>query len=103
MLSSFQENKSLHGFFKCCYNIFPRYESVRIFGAEKFKMINLKNIVEKLNYPDISFTVDNNNLTINFWYHFISTSTYAKGNTLIVTMNEQPDILKFEHAEHLIS
>ena len=66
-------------------------------------MINLKNIVEKLNYPDISFTVDNNNLTINFWYHFISTSTYAKGNTLIVTMNEQPDILKFEHAEHLIS
>jgi hypothetical protein len=103
MLSTFQENKYLHNFFKCCYNIFPRYESVRIFGTEEFKMINLENVVKKLNYPDISFTVDKNNLTINFWYHFKSTSAYAKGNALIVTMNEQLDILKFEHAEHLIS
>jgi len=103
MLNTFQENKSLHDFFMCCYNIFPRYESVRIFGTEEFKMINMENVVNKLNYPDINFTVDNNNLTISFWYHFISNSTCAKGNALIVTMNEQLDILNFKHGEHLLS
>jgi hypothetical protein len=56
-----------------------------------------------LKYPDIDFTVDNNNLTISFYYHFESASLPAKSNALIVTMNEQLDILNFEHGEHLVS
>jgi hypothetical protein len=44
ILNAYQENNSLHGFFKCCYNRFPRYESIRIFGKEEFKMVNLENV-----------------------------------------------------------
>jgi len=103
MLTAFQENKSLQGFFKCCYNCFPRYESVRIFGAEEFKMINLENVVKKFKYPDIKFTVDNNNLTISFYYHFKANSFHAKSDALIITMNEQLNIMNYEHIEHLVS
>jgi hypothetical protein len=103
MLSAFEGNKSLHGFFKYCYSLFPRYESVGIFGTGEFKTVNLENVVKKLKYPDIWFTVENDNLTISFWYHFNSASTRAKANALVVTMNEQFDIMNFEHCEHLIS
>jgi len=102
MLSAFEGNKSLHGFFKYCYSLFPRYESVGIFGTGEFKTVNLENVVKKLKYPDIWFTVENNNLKISFWYHFNSTSTRAMANALVVTMNDQFDIINFEHCEHLI-
>ena len=102
MISAFEGNKSLHGFFKYCYSLFPRYESVGIFGTGEFKTVNLENVVKKLKYPDIWFTVENNNLKISFWYHFNSTSTRAMANALVVTMNDQFDIINFEHCEHLI-
>jgi hypothetical protein len=103
ILNAYQENNALHGFFKCCYHCFPRYESIRIFGIGEFKTINLENAVKKLKYPDLRFTVDNNNLTIDLCYHFKSASLPAASNALIVTMNEQLNILKFEHCEHLLS
>jgi len=103
MLTAFQENKSLHDFFEYCYENFPRYESVRIFGAEEFEVVNMENVVEKLKYPDLRFTMDNNGLAISLWYHFESASSPAKSNALIVTMSEQLNILSFEHGEHLIS
>jgi len=103
MITAFPQNKHLHDFFKYCYNSFPRYVSVGIFGAGEFKTVSLENVVKKLNYPDIVFTVDNNNLTIGFWYHFKSDCPDARGNALIVTMDEQLNILNYEHCEHLIS
>jgi hypothetical protein len=56
--------KFLRGFFKYCYSLFPRYESVGIFGTGEFKTVNLDNVVKKLKFPDLEFTVDNDNLTI---------------------------------------
>jgi len=103
IVPAFQENKPLRDFFKYCYNSFSRYESVRIFGAGEFKTVNLDNAVKKLNYPDINFNVENDNLTINIWYHFMSTCVDARGNALIVKMNEQLNILNFEFCTHLIN
>jgi len=103
MLIAFQNNKYLNSFFKHCYYYFPRYESIKIFGKEEFKMINLKNAVKKLKYPDLMFKVENNNLTIVFCYHFNSNSSSARSTALYVSMNEQLNILNFEYGEHLLS
>ena len=103
IITDFQKNKSLQGFFNCCYNCFPRYESVRIFGKEEFNMINIENVVKKLKYPDIRFSIDNNNFTISLCYHFKSNSLQAKSDALIITMNDQLNIMNYEHVEHLVS
>ena len=104
IIAAFKENKTLQEFFEYCYENFPRYESSRIFVIEDFKMINLESVVGSFKFPNITFFVDkNNNLTISLLYHFDTASFPVKAHALLVTMNEQFDILKFEHAEHLIS
>jgi len=104
MIAAFLGNKTLQEFFEYCYENFPRYESSRIFVVENFKMINLESVVGSLKYPDITFNVDkSNNLTISFCYHFDTASFPVRSHALLVTMNEQLNIMNFEHVEHLVS
>ena len=55
---------------------------------ESIESMDRRRKVVKFKYPDLRFTIDNNNLTIILCYHFESASFPVKSNVLIVTMNE---------------
>jgi hypothetical protein len=102
MSSDFPDNKTLYGYFQTCYMNFSRYESVRIFGNCKFKMIDIGNVIKKLKHPDLTFTMEENDLTICLCYHFETSCLFGQANALMVYMDEQLNIVKFEHCEPLL-
>jgi hypothetical protein len=92
-----QEKGAVNYYFKCHFedDMLDENELIEVFGVNNFKKINIKNVVEKMKYPDLNIWINKNNeLDVCSDYKIVP--DYSD-EILCITMDEKLNIIKFSH------
>jgi hypothetical protein len=87
------DNLDVKSFFNRHFDLLEE-EITEIFGVKDFNDIEVKEVIEKLNYPDLFFDIQNNEIQVSVDYHF---SSKYSDEILCVKMDEQFSIVDFLH------
>jgi hypothetical protein len=103
ILNNYSKNKNLKNYFKYCFKNLDEKQRVNIFGVNKYKDIDFKYIIEKLEYPNLYIGINNNELQIEPYYILSNKCSFCESNILIVNMDESLNILGYRHGVILLS
>ena len=67
---------------------------IEVFGVKDFKKINIKNVVDKLQYPNLLFSIDDDEINVSVDY---MVSKDYSDEILCVRMDEDLNITDFSH------
>jgi hypothetical protein len=94
ILENFSKNKTISYYFECHFDILDEEQLMEIFGVNNFQELDIKNVVEKLEYPDLLFSIENNEITVSVDY---KVSKEYSDEILCVRMDEKLNVTSFSH------
>jgi len=94
IIEHFPRSKILKYYFKWHFDTFRKSTIMEIFGVTSFKRMDIKNIVEKLKYPNLHCSVENDKINISISYMISRLYTHE---ILSVIMNDKFKITGFLH------
>jgi hypothetical protein len=94
ILSNFKRNGIIRYYFECHFDMLEEEQLMEIFGVNRFEEMDIKNVVEKLDYPNLLFSVKNNEISVSVDY---MVSKEYSDEILCVRMDEKLNIIDFSH------
>jgi hypothetical protein len=94
ILENFTENETIKYYFECHFDILEEEQIMEIFGVDNFQEMDIKNIVEKLEYPNLLFSIKNDEINVSVDYKI---SKEYSDEILCVRMDEKLNITDFSH------
>jgi hypothetical protein len=96
ILENFPKNKIILGYFKDHFEDygFTEEQIMEIFGVNNFEEMDIKNIVEQLEYPNLLFSMENDEIEVSVDY---MVSKKYSDEILCVKMDKQLNITDFTH------
>jgi hypothetical protein len=94
IVENFIENETVNYYFECHFDILEEEHLLEIFGVNSFEEMDIKSIVEKLEYPNLLFSIANNEIEVSVDY---MVSKEYSDEILCVRMNETLNITGFTH------
>ncbi|MDR0389429.1 MAG: DUF2004 domain-containing protein [Spirochaetaceae bacterium] len=98
IIKNFPQTKGVvNYYFKCHFDdeILDEDELVEIFGVKDFKKIDIKNVVEKLAYPDLNIWINKNN-ELDICPDYKVAPEYSD-EILCIKMDVKLNVIKFLH------
>jgi len=94
ILENFTENKTIEYYFECHFDILENDQLIEIFDVANFQEMDIKNVVEKLEYPNLLFSIEDNKINVSIDY---MVSKKYSDEILCVKMDEELNITGFSH------
>jgi hypothetical protein len=94
ILENFPGNETIKYYFECHFDILEEEIIQEVFGVKTFDKLDIKRIVEKLDYPSLLFGIENDE--INFSVDYKISEEYSD-EILCVKMDEKLHITDFSH------
>jgi hypothetical protein len=94
IIEHFDENETIKYYFECHFDILEEEQIMEIFGVDNFQEMDIKNIVEKLEYPNLLFSKRNDGISVSVDYKI---SKEYSDEILCVRMDEKLNITDFSH------
>jgi hypothetical protein len=102
ILNNYSKNKTIKKYFKDCFVKFGEKLQKNIFGTNKYEMIDIKSVIDKLEYPNLHIESKNNEIIISLNYHLSEKCVFGASNGLSVYMDIDFNICGFDHFVNLI-
>jgi hypothetical protein len=93
ILENFAENETVKYYFECHFDILEE-ELMEIFNTSNFKDMDINKVVEKLDYPNLLFSIDDDEMHVSVDY---MVSKKYSDEILCVRMDEKLNITGFSH------
>ncbi|MHC6203860.1 hypothetical protein ACYULU_11780 [Breznakiellaceae bacterium SP9] len=92
-----QKNGAVNYYFKCHFedDLLDEDELIEVFGVKSFKKIDIKDVVEKMKYPDLNIYINKKN-ELDVCADYRITPEYFD-EILCITMDDKLNIIKFSH------
>jgi hypothetical protein len=92
-----QKKGMVNYYFKCHFedDLLDEDELIEVFGVKNFKKIDIKNVVEKMKYPDLNIYINKNN-ELDICADFRIAPEYSD-EILCITMDNKLNIINFSH------
>lgn len=94
IVDNFSIDSSIKGYFECQFDILECEELNEIFGVDELDKLNIKDAVAKLNYPNLLFSIEANEIGISVDY---MVSKEYTDEILCVKMDEELNVQGFSH------
>ena len=94
IMDNFIKNETVKYYFEHNFKILEEEQLMEIFGVNNFRDIEIKNIVDKLKYPNLIFVIENNEITISVDYKI---SKEYSNEILCVKMDERLNVINITH------
>jgi hypothetical protein len=94
IMENFNRNEIIKYYFECHFDILEEEQLLKIFEANSFEELDIKNVVEKLEYPNLLFNIRDNEITVSVDY---MVSKEYSDEILCVRMDEKLNITGFSH------
>jgi len=94
ILENFTENEIIKYYFECHFDVLEKDKLMEIFGIVNFQEMDMKSVVEKLEYPNLLFSIENNKINVSIDY---MVSEKYSDEILCVKMDEKLNITGFSH------
>jgi hypothetical protein len=94
ILENFMENETIKYYFECHFDILEKEQLMEIFGVDNFEKMDIRNVVEKLKYPNLLFSIQDNEISVSVDY---MVSKEYSDEILCVRMDEKLNIINFSH------
>jgi hypothetical protein len=85
-------NKTIIYYLKWHFNTLDKKILEKIFDVIDYEQINIKNIVNKLDYPELVFTIHNREIAVSV--NYIISAEYSE-EILCIKMNEEINVINF--------
>jgi hypothetical protein len=86
ILKNFNEDKTIKYYFECHFDLLEEEDLIKIFGVNDFKKMGIESVVEKLEYPNLLFTIEDNEIAVSVDYEV---SKEYSDEILCVIMDEK--------------
>jgi hypothetical protein len=98
IIDNFTENKTINYYFEYHFNILEEEQLVEIFGVNNFEKFDITNIVSKLEYPYLFFSIKNNKITVSVEYMILKEYFDEELlRVLCVKIDEKLNVTDFAH------
>jgi hypothetical protein len=94
ILSNFPGNETVRYYFECHFDALEKEQLLEIFGAKTFKEFDVKKTVENLGYPDLLFSIKDDEISFSVDYRI---SEACPDEILCVRMDENINVINFSH------
>jgi hypothetical protein len=94
IIENFTENETVKYYFECHFDILEEEQILEVFGIKTFDEFDIKMTVEKLEYPDLLFGVENDEINFSVDY---KVSEEFSDEILCIKMDEKLNITGFSH------
>lgn len=94
ILENFSSDETVNYYFKCHFDILDEEDLRDVFGVDEFDEIDIKNVVERLEYPDLLFGIEGS--AIEFSVDYMVAKEYSD-EILCVKMDENLNVTGFSH------
>lgn len=94
ILENFPENETIKYYFECHFDVLEEEQLIEIFDVANFQEMDIKNIIEKLEYPNLLFSIENNEISVSIDYMI---SKKYSDEILCVKIDEKLNITGFSH------
>jgi hypothetical protein len=94
ILENFHLNDTIKYYFECHFDILDQEQVLKVFGVKTFEEFDIKRGVDKLDYPNLLFGIENNE--INFSVDYKVSKLYSN-EILSVVMDEKLNVNRFSH------
>jgi hypothetical protein len=94
VVENFSENETIKYYFECHFDILEKEKIVKIFGVDNFQEMDIRNVVEKLKYPNLLFGIENDKITVSVDYRI---SKDYSDEILCIKMDDKLNITGFSH------
>jgi hypothetical protein len=91
---NFPENETVKYYFECHFDVLEEKQILEIFGIKTFDEFDIKKTVEKLEYPNLLFGIENGEINISVDY---KVSKEYSNEILCVKMDEKLNVMGFSH------
>jgi hypothetical protein len=94
IIEYFDKNENIKYYFECHFDILDEEELIEVFGVKSFKKLDIKKVVEKMEYPNLLFGIKNG--VIDFSVDYMVSKEYSD-EILCVRMDEKLNVTDFTH------
>jgi hypothetical protein len=94
ILENFSKDETIKYYFECHFDVLDEEQIFEIFGVKTFDKFDIKKTVEKLDYPNLLFGIDDNEIRLSVDYKI---SEEYSDEILCVKMDEKLNITDFSH------
>ena len=94
MLENFTENETINYYFECHFDALEKEDLMEIFGVDEFQKMEIKSVIEKLEYPNLLFSIENDEINVSVDYKI---SEEYSDEILCVRMDEKLNVIGFSH------
>ena len=94
ILKNFSENEIIRYYFECHFDILEEEQLIEIFSVANFQQMDIESVVEKLEYPNLLFTIKDNKISVSIDYMI---SKKYSDEILCVKLDEESNITGFSH------
>jgi hypothetical protein len=95
IIECFNKNENIQYYFKCHFeDMLEEDELIEVFGVNNFDEINIKDVVEKMEYPNLLFGIKDG--LINISVDYMVAKEYSD-EILCVRMDEELNVTDFTH------
>ena len=94
ILENFRVNNIIKYYFECHFDILAEEQILKVFGVKTFEEFNIKREVDKLDYPNLLFGIENNEISFSVDY---KVSEEYSDEILCVKMDEKLNVNNFSH------
>jgi hypothetical protein len=92
ILENFTENEMVKYYFECHFDILEQEQILEIFGVKTFDKFDIVKTVEKLDYPNLLFSIEDNEIIFSVDY---KVSKEYSDEILCVKMDENLNVTDF--------
>jgi hypothetical protein len=94
ILENFTKNEAINYYFECHFDILGKEELMEVFGVDEFQKMDIKSVVEKLEYPNLLFSLEDDEIVVSVDY---KVSEEYSDEILCVKMDEKFNVIDFSH------
>ena len=94
MLENFTENKTINYYFECHFDALEKEDLMEIFGVDEFQKMDIKKVIERLEYPNLLFSIENGEIKVSVDYKI---SEAYSDEILCVKIDEKLNVIDFSH------
>jgi hypothetical protein len=94
IIEHFNKNEIIKYYFECHFDILDEEQLLEIFDVNNFAELDIKNVVEKFEYPNLLFNIQDIEITVSVDY---MVSEEYSDEILCVRMDERLNITGFSH------
>lgn len=94
ILENFSKDETVNYYFECHFDILEKEQLLELFGTTNFEEIDIKSVVNALKYPNLLFSIDDNQIELSVDYKL---AKEYSDEILCVKIDEKLNITEFAH------